>query len=193
MKLIAKKPCSFGGQRFYIGDEIPAELVAEPKAQERLGVIAIANNEGAGVSGEQSGTLYTQEQFDEAVAEVRAKLEETVAKLEETEPGTYEGTVQIAIKTGSDGDNDQIMAIPATPEQIQQTFEIMQLNADKASGAIADVTDENVLTMLLFVDSRSTVKKAAKSRLDNLSLTEGENNAAGNGNDTTEGNKEGEI
>lgn len=193
MKLIAKKPCSFGGQRFYIGDEIPAELVAEPKAQERLGVIAIANNEGAGVSGEQSGTLYTQEQFDEAVAEVRAKLEETVAKLEETEPGTYEGTVQIAIKTGSDGDNDQIMAIPATPEQIQQTFEIMQLNADKASGAIADVTDENVLTMLLFVDSRSTVKKAAKSRLDNLSLTEGENNAAGNGNDTTEGNKEGET
>lgn len=193
MKLIAKKPCSFGGQRFYIGDEIPAELVAEPKAQERLGVIAIANNEGAGVSGEQSGTLYTQEQFDEAVAEVRAKLEETVAKLEETEPGTYEGTVQIAIKTGSDGDNDQIMAIPATPEQIQQTFEIMQLNADKASGAIADVTDENVLTMLLFVDSRSTVKKAAKSRLDNLSLTEGENNDAGNGNDTTEGNKEGET
>jgi len=193
MKLIAKKPCSFGGQRFYIGDEIPAELVAEPKAQERLGVIAIANNEGAGVSGEQSGTLYTQEQFDEAVAEVRAKLEETVAKLEETELGTYEGTVQIAIKTGSDGNNDQIMAIPATPEQIQQTFEIMQLNADKASGAIADVTDENVLTMLLFVDSRSTVKKAAKSRLDNLSLTEGENNAAGNGNDTTEGNKEGET
>ena len=44
MKLIAKKPCSFGGQRFYIGDEIPAELVAEPKAQEKLGVIAIANN-----------------------------------------------------------------------------------------------------------------------------------------------------
>lgn len=138
MKLIAKKPCSFGGQRFYIGDEIPAELVAEPKAQEKLGVIAIANNEGAGVSGEQSGTLYTQ-------------------------------------------------------EQVQQTVEIIQLNAEKASAAILEVTDEGVLELLVSIDNRKTVKESAKSRLDNLSLTEGENNAAGNGNDTTEGNKEGET
>ena len=193
MRLIAKKPCNFGGKRFYVGEKIPAGLVTDPKKQERLGVIAIANNEGKGVSAELSGTLYTQDQLDEAVAEVRAELEEAVAKLEEIEPGAYEGTVQIAIKTGSDGDNDQIMAIPATPKQIQQTFEIMQLNADKASGAIADVKDENVLIMLAFIDSRSTVKKAAKNKLDNLSLTEGENNGAGNGNDTTEGNKEGET
>lgn len=193
MRLIAKKPCNFGGKRFYAGEEIPAELVAEPKKQERLGVIAIAKDESEGVSGELSGTLYTQDQLDEAVAEVRAELEEAVAKLEETEPGAYEGTVQIAIKTGSDGDNDQIMAIPATPGQIQQTFEIMQLNADKASGAIADVKDENVLIMLAFIDSRSTVKKAAKNKLDNLSLTEGENNGAGNGNDATEDDKEGET
>lgn len=193
MRLIAKKPCNFGGKRFYAGEEVPAELVTEPKKQERLGVIAIANDESEGVSGELSGTLYTQDQLDEAVAEVRAELEEAVAKLEETEPGAYEGTVQIAIKTGSDGDNDQIMAIPATPGQIQQTFEIMQLNADKASGAIADVKDENVLIMLAFIDSRSTVKKAAKNKLDNLSLTEGENNGAGNGNDATEDDKEGET
>ena len=193
MRLIAKKPCNFGGKRFYAGEEIPAELVTEPKKQERLGVIAIANDESEGVSGELSGTLYTQDQLDEAVAEVRAELEEAVAKLEETEPGAYEGTVQIAIKTGSDGDNDQIMVIPATPGQIQQTFEIMQLNADKASGAIADVKDENVLIMLAFIDSRSTVKKAAKNKLDNLSLTEGENNGAGNGNDATEDDKEGET
>lgn len=41
MKLIAKKPCSFGGERFYIGDEIPVELVKEPKTQEKFGILAI--------------------------------------------------------------------------------------------------------------------------------------------------------
>ena len=41
MKLIAKMPCSFGGERFYIGDEIPVELVKEPKTQEKYGKLAI--------------------------------------------------------------------------------------------------------------------------------------------------------
>lgn len=43
MKLIAKKPCSFGGKKFYIGEEIPADLVHNPKMQEKMGVLAIAN------------------------------------------------------------------------------------------------------------------------------------------------------
>lgn len=43
MKLIAKKPCSFNGQIFYIGDEIPPEFVINPKAQENLGTIAIVS------------------------------------------------------------------------------------------------------------------------------------------------------
>lgn len=41
MKLIARKPCSFGGERFYIGDEIPVKLVQEPKTQEKYGTLAI--------------------------------------------------------------------------------------------------------------------------------------------------------
>ena len=41
MKLIAKKPCSFGGERFYIGDEIPVALVQEPKTQEKYGILSI--------------------------------------------------------------------------------------------------------------------------------------------------------
>lgn len=42
MKLIAKKPCSFNGKTFYIGDEIPSEFVINPKAQEKIGVLSIA-------------------------------------------------------------------------------------------------------------------------------------------------------
>lgn len=45
MKLIAKKPCSFGGERFYIGDEIPLALVQEPKTQEKYGVLAIVEGD----------------------------------------------------------------------------------------------------------------------------------------------------
>ncbi len=45
MKLIAKKPCSFGGKKFYIGDEIPAEYILDPKAQEKLGVLACVGEE----------------------------------------------------------------------------------------------------------------------------------------------------
>lgn len=45
MKLIAKQPCSFGGKRFYIGDEIPVDLVKEPKTQEKYGKLAIVNDD----------------------------------------------------------------------------------------------------------------------------------------------------
>lgn len=45
MKLIAKKPCSFGGERFYIGDEIPLKLVQNPKTQERYGTLAIVEGD----------------------------------------------------------------------------------------------------------------------------------------------------
>lgn len=44
MKLIAKKPCSFGGKSFFIGEEIPSELVIDPKAQEMMGKIVIAGD-----------------------------------------------------------------------------------------------------------------------------------------------------
>lgn len=39
MALVAKKPCSFGGKDFFIGDEIPNELVNDPAYQEKLGVL----------------------------------------------------------------------------------------------------------------------------------------------------------
>lgn len=45
MKLIAQKPCSFGGKKFYIGDEIPVESVLNPNAQAKLGVLAIVNDD----------------------------------------------------------------------------------------------------------------------------------------------------
>lgn len=46
MKLFAKVPCSFGGKQFFIGDEVPAEVVLDPKAQEKRGVLVRANAQG---------------------------------------------------------------------------------------------------------------------------------------------------
>lgn len=44
MKIIALKPCNFGGNKFFIGDEIPEELVQNPNEQKKRGVIAISQD-----------------------------------------------------------------------------------------------------------------------------------------------------
>lgn len=81
MKLIAKKPCSFGGRQFYIGDEIPAGLVADPVTQEGLGVIAIANT---GSGGEPDGQMFTQEQVEKMLEEaVEEAVNNTVAEMKQ--------------------------------------------------------------------------------------------------------------
>lgn len=60
MKLIAKQPCSFGGKQFFIGDDIPAELVIDPKSQEKIGVISIAKD---GDSGQDDGKIPAEWNF----------------------------------------------------------------------------------------------------------------------------------
>lgn len=47
MKLIAQKPCSFGGKKFYIGDDIPVECVLNPQSQAKMGVLAIVTENEA--------------------------------------------------------------------------------------------------------------------------------------------------
>ena len=47
MKLYAKKPCSFNGKRFFIGDEIPENFVLDPKAQMSMGIIEVVGENGA--------------------------------------------------------------------------------------------------------------------------------------------------
>ena len=82
MRLIAKKPCSYGGKKFFIGDEIPAELVVNIEREEKLGVISAANDE-AGVP-EQSGALYSQEQVDKMIADAVANADKGFTQEQET-------------------------------------------------------------------------------------------------------------
>lgn len=150
MKLIAKKPCSFGGEKFFIGEEVPEELVANPAAQEKLGVIAISNAEGK---------------------------------------APVENSIQITVKNSSDG--ERITVIPATPEEIQRVFFVMQQSADEAVKAISEIQSDNVLMLIHAADSRKTVKNAAKEQADKLSSTESVLNESGKGNTTTGANTEG--
>lgn len=170
MRLISKKPCSFGGRQFFVGNEIPAGLVADAKQQEKWGVLSIVAADGE-ASVEQTGALFTQEQVDSMVAEA-------VAELKQTGAGAFEGTVTIPVSGESEGGNEQITAVPATPEEIQQVFTVMQMNADNGAKAITEVQNENVLILLHAADSRKTIKDAARKQADNLfSTPDGKNEA----------------
>ncbi len=199
MRLIANRPCSFCGRQFYIGDEIPADFVADPRTQERMGVLTIVDD-GMGIPGGQSGPLFTQGQVEAMIAEAvieaekkradqQAKLQEYAAELKETEPGAYEGVVQIGVKGAEDG---QYTAIPATPEEIQQVFSIMQMNATDGAEVIAGVKSENILILLHAADTRKTIKDAAKKQADNIFSTSSSPNEPAGSNPTTGGNTEGD-
>lgn len=195
MRLIAKKPCSFGGQKFYIGDEIPKNLVADAKLQEKMGVIAIIND-NIGESGGQSGTLFTQEQVEKMVAEAVQEAEEKmgiysgelqsgVLEIDETALHVFDETIPISVKGSISGENEQAIAIPAKPEEIQQVFAIMQMNAEEGIKAIADVTSENVLILLHAAESRKTIKDATKKQADKLFSIEGTSNEYDKSKETT--------
>ena len=80
MKLIALRPCSFGGRKFYIGDEIPEELVLSPKLQKERGTIQIL-----------------EDLPETAVEEKPAVVEERPVSVEE-QPAVVEDTVVPAEK-----------------------------------------------------------------------------------------------
>ena len=60
MKLIAKRPCSFGGENFCIGDVIPNAYVLYPKEQEKFGTLTIVNDEEKAVSVASGYTIKTE-------------------------------------------------------------------------------------------------------------------------------------
>lgn len=204
MRLIAHKPCSFGGRQFYINDEIPANLVADAGMQEKMGVITIANDAGGGLAGE-SGTFFTPEQVEKMVAEaVDEAVNNTILEMEQERKELWEaagilegegflpgGTVIISVKGGADGDNEQQTAVPATPEEIRQVFGIMQMNATDGAEAISGVKSENVLILLHAADTRKTIRDAAKKQADNIFSTSVSQNGSVGGNTATGTSTEG--
>lgn len=200
MQYLCEKQLTAGGTTFYPGNIIPDGVILPERGSKlkRNGYISEFDENAIQKSADNQTGMFTQEQVDsminEAVAEMQQKhdeLQQAVAELKETEPGMFEGTVQISLKGESDGDNEQVTVIPATPEEIQRAFSIMQLNAEEGTKAIADVQSENVLILLHAADSRKTIKEAAKKQADNLFSNDGKTNESTAGNATTGTNTEG--
>lgn len=196
MRLIAKKPCSYGGRKFFIGDEIPAELVVNIEREEKLGVISIANDE-AGVP-EQSGTLYSQEQVDEMIADAVANagkgftqeqvdemIQSAVAEFEPFDSDNAGFTVTVK------GEGDNVTAVSCSAEDVQSVVDVLQMNAEDGAKAVASVKSDSVLILLHALDTRATVKKAAQKQHDTLFSAEGNSNESAGGNATTDSNTEG--
>lgn len=192
MKLIAKKPCSFGGRQFFIGEEIPKDLVLYPSLQEQLGVISVIAEAMEAASAAKAGT-FTQEQVDSMIAEaVEAALRmamENSGELHQEEAVGYGKFVEIPIQT-EEGEG-QKMSLPMTPEQVIQALAILQMTVEEGLKKIAEVKDENILILLHAADSRKTIKNAAKEQAGKLFSYEGISNGAcpnnGHTDTTTEG------
>lgn len=82
MKLIAKKPCSFGGEQFYIGDEIPVELVKDPKTQEKYGNLVIVEGDALTSAPTVSPVVVT-----DPVLTICVRVGEETMDLEPTDDG----------------------------------------------------------------------------------------------------------
>lgn len=200
MKLIAKKRCSYGGRKFFAGDEIPADIVLNVEREEKLGVISIANDE-VGVP-EQSGALYSQEQVDKMIADAVANavanagkgftqeqvdemIQSAVAELEPFDSDNAGFTVTVK------GEGNNVTAVSCSTEDIQSVVDVLQMNADDGAKAVASVQSDSVLILLHALDTRATVKKAAQKQHDTLFSADGNSNESAGGNATTDSNTEG--
>lgn len=169
MRLIAKKPCSFGGKKFFIGDEIAQNLIADFVLQEKLGVINIVKDDEKLSEDSIAGT-FTQEQvntmINKEVSLVTVKLEQkqkelqdAIAKLEENQSDRTKETIQIPVKNGQEKEK---IIIFATSEEIQQVFTMLQLNVNEAVKAIANIKNKNVLRLLYAGDHRKAIQNAVR-------------------------------
>ena len=204
MQYLCVKQLTAGNTQYHPGEIIPDGIILPERSGKLIksGYIKEFNAENphGDVSGQDK--LFTQDEVNSiivrTIAETEKKNEDRlaeqqryVAELQEFDSDAYNGTVQISVKGESNGDNEQFMAIPAKPEEIQQVFSIMQMNAEEGAKVISDISNENVLILLHAVDSRSTIKNAAKKQATKLFSNEGVTNESSNGNETTGTNTEG--
>ena len=207
MKLIAKKRCSYGGRKFFAGDEIPADIVLNVEREEKLGVIGAEEDpvrphliyEMAYQSvPEQSGALYSQEQVDKMMADAVANaskgftqeqvdemIQSAVAELKPFDSDNAGFTVTVK------GEGDNVTAVSCSAEDIQSVVDVLQMNADDGAKAVANVQSDSVLILLHALDTRATVKKAAQKQHDTLFSADGNSNESVGGNATTDSITEG--
>lgn len=150
MRLIAQRPCNFGGNRFFIGEEIPAELVENPRAQEKMGVIAISVGKNE----------VQEDNWKDIIAGA-------VEPLRPFPPNFTEMQVTIPIESKS---GTQTLSV--APESIIEALKLMQMDVKEAEKEIESHNDEDTLIILHACDSRKGIKSASEKRALMLQHTE---------------------
>lgn len=86
MMLIAIMPCSFDGHNFFPGEVVPEEYVLDPKRQESLGVLAIAESDApeaktGTIALTVDGTSFDADSICDAMRILHAPTKDAVAAL----------------------------------------------------------------------------------------------------------------
>lgn len=86
MRYIARKPCSFGGKKYLIGEDVPADVVLDGKRQVALGTLAAVQDDKTSAIlislGEEQVSLVPEE-LQRIFDILQAKSEDAVALLQE--------------------------------------------------------------------------------------------------------------
>ena len=100
-----------------------------------------------------------------------AVLNEDTPKAPETPQETFLTPAPIVLPITS---KNGVLELMATPEDIIEAVVILQLNAEDAVKAIADISRDEILILIDTLESRKTVKTAVAARAEALNKTEEE-------------------
>lgn len=79
--IIAKRPCSFEGKNFFIGDEIPDEYVMNPEAMEKMGIVSVVGDK-ASANTEDVGSVVAEVFFRVPIKKGERTLEIDVSEAQ---------------------------------------------------------------------------------------------------------------
>ena len=144
MRLVALKPCSFGGKKFKIGNEVPQELVANPKLQAKMDVLSIFEDDN-------------DIPLEECVAQVG------IVKFD-VPIHTEEGDIVLTVT------NEELTVFT----DILQVGAVKTEDKQKISDMIQKIESEDLLIMLSALDGRKFVKDTAEERAKALNLVGGD-------------------
>ena len=142
MRLIAQIPCTFAGKKYLIGEEIPADVVENPEAQAKRGVLAVMNDgEGAAPSADMNniGSQVGEVKF---IIPIHLPDQDYDVSVTEAELTVFTDVLQMGVKT--------------TDEKA------------KIAEIVSTVESEDLLILMDAVDGRKVVKDAVKERVDAL-------------------------
>lgn len=138
MRLIAQIPCTFAGKKYLIGEEIPADVVENPEAQAKRGVLAVMND-GEGAAPADIVSVVGEVKF---IIPIHLPDQDYDVSVTEAELTVFTDVLQMGVKT--------------TEEKA------------KIAEIVSTVESEDLLILMDAVDGRKVVKDAVKERVDAL-------------------------